>query len=383
LILSLYLMDKFLPDLFRSDDYIPITLASFGGFLFYIIIKKIIAYYGERLVPGPMKRKISREIILALVIWFFTFIIIENADYRLANTIGPFWGLWIPCAYILVMLNIYWLIPDFEKSKKGFSAYWSKAIVLTLLVSFPFAMPFAGKSFWTLLFFCLTQAIITLPLAWYLYQSNKERIQQLMYLQKELGRTTADLQFLRSQINPHFLFNALNTLYGTALQEKSERAARGIQKLGDMMRFMLHENVQDMIPLEKEVEYLRNYIELQQLRTQVSDDIQIETHLNEQGCNHQIAPMLLIPFVENAFKHGISLKEPSWVKISLTCDADNLYFDVYNSLHRKLEGDPEKDESGIGLTNLKQRLHLLYPQKHELIVRETAREFMIHLTINF
>ena len=97
------------------------------------------------------------------------------------------------------------------------------------------------------------QLLITTPASWLNYQQKKDKILQLKGFENALAKSTADLQFLRSQINPHFLFNALNTLYGTALIEKSERTAEGIQKLGDMMRFMLHENMQDFIPMEKEI----------------------------------------------------------------------------------------------------------------------------------
>jgi sensor histidine kinase YesM len=91
--------------------------------------------------------------------------------------------------------------------------------------------------------------------------------------------------------------------------------------------------------------------------------------------------MLLIPFVENAFKHGISLREPSHIRVTLDVKDQVLYFDVNNSKHHKPENDPEKDKSGIGLNNVKQRLQLLYPARHELIIRETSREFFVHLTI--
>src|SRR5690606_25930812 len=121
---------------------------------------------------------------------------------------------------------------------------------------------------------CIT--LIVLPLVNFVYQQQRVRIGQLVNLQTELGHTSAGLSFLRSQINPHFLFNILNTLYGTALQEDAERTASGIQKLGDMMRFMLHENNQDRILLAREIEYLRNYIDLQLLRTATSPDITVE-----------------------------------------------------------------------------------------------------------
>jgi len=97
--------------------------------------------------------------------------------------------------------------------------------------------------------------------------------------------------------------------------------------------------------------------------------------------NLMISPMLLIPFIENAFKHGISLREKSHIKVSLNIDGNSLYFDVYNSIHPKQETDLEKYHNGIGLENVKQRLQLLYKKKHELIIRENINEYFIHLTV--
>lgn len=228
----------------------------------------------------------------------------------------------------------------------------------------------------------LTQMIVTTPLAWSIYKKrNAKKTEEIITLKTELGKADANLNFLKSQINPHFLFNALNTLYGTALQENAERTGEGIQKLGDMMRFMLQENMEDKILLSKDVDYLNNYIELQKLRTSTSTDIIIETQIEEQINQLLISPMILIPFVENAFKHGISLQSPSHIKITLQTSGHILYFDVHNSIHLKSNNDPEKLQSGIGLKNVKQRLALIYPDRHELIIRESAKEFFIHLTL--
>ncbi|RYE51133.1 MAG: histidine kinase, partial [Sphingobacteriales bacterium] len=205
---------------------------------------------------------------------------------------------------------------------------------------------------------------------------------EIASLKTELGKSDANLNFLKSQINPHFLFNALNTLYGTALQEHAERTGEGIQKLGDMMRFMLQENMEDKILLSRDVDYLINYIDLQKLRTSISSQVSIEIQIEEQLNNLQITPMLLIPFVENAFKHGISLQNPSHIKITLQTSEHILYFDVHNSIHLKQENDPEKLKSGIGLQNVKQRLALIYPDQHELIIRQNAKEFFVHLTLH-
>jgi len=220
------------------------------------------------------------------------------------------------------------------------------------------------------------------PLSLSNYKSRQaNHVEEIKVLKTELGKTDANLNFLKSQINPHFLFNALNTLYGTALQEDAERTSEGIQKLGDMMRFMLQENMQDKILLSKDIDYLKNYIMLQKLRTSTSVDVIIDTQIEEDAGELMIAPMLLIPFVENAFKHGISLQNPSHIKITLHISGSTLYFDVHNSIHIRSENDPEKGESGIGLENVKQRLMLVYPQKHDFTIRENAKEFFIHLTL--
>jgi LytS/YehU family sensor histidine kinase len=144
---------------------------------------------------------------------------------------------------------------------------------------------------------------------------------------------------------------------------------------------MLQENMQENISLSREIEYLNNYIILQKLRTDPNPIVKIDAGIDQQVHTVQIAPMLLIPFVENAFKHGISLREPSHIKITLEVANNTVYFDVYNTKHEKPENDPEKNKSGIGLINVKQRLQHMYPGKHELIIRETTKEFFVHLTI--
>jgi LytS/YehU family sensor histidine kinase len=170
-------------------------------------------------------------------------------------------------------------------------------------------------------------------------------------------------------------------LYGTALQENAERTASGIQKLGDMMRFMLHENHLELIQMSKEIEYLRNYVALQKLRTQSSSEIIIEENISDQNCNHKIAPMLLIPLVENAFKHGISLKEKSWIQINLECDEKNILFEVRNSMHPRRDNDPEEGKSGIGFKNVLERLKLIYGSKFQISVNGDGKEFFVQLSI--
>lgn len=208
---------------------------------------------------------------------------------------------------------------------------------------------------------------------------NREKL----VLQTQVSAKSAELSSLRAQINPHFLFNALNSLYATALKENSEKTADGIQKLGDMMRFMLQENNRDRIPLDKEVEYLHNYIDIQRMRVDETHPIEIRVNIQQPNREIYLAPMLLTPFVENAFKHGISLRNPSWIFITLTLDATKLYFKVHNSRHpRPAEStDPEREQSGVGLDNVRKRLELIYPGRHTLDIQQSEQDYFVSLTL--
>ncbi|TDW96559.1 sensor histidine kinase [Dinghuibacter silviterrae] len=296
----------------------------------------------------------------------------------------------LPLAFLVHALNYNWLIPYREQKRLSWWKYWALYLILSFAMCVPVVLVFEATigsvSFdpgAVLVVTYIWILVLVTPLTWILYLYGRKTTGRLNQLASALSTSNANLDFLKSQINPHFLFNALNTLYGTAIQERSENTAQGIQKLGDMMRFMLFDNMQDGIPLIKEIQYMRNYIDLQKLRTQASDKIRIDTMLEEAGCQHTVAPMLLIPFVENAFKHGISLIRPSWIKVSLTCTPDKVYFDVYNSVHPSPEKDPEENSSGIGLENVRQRLQLLYPGRHELSIHQSQTEYFIHLTLLF
>lgn len=206
-------------------------------------------------------------------------------------------------------------------------------------------------------------------------------LKEKIVLQQQVAGTSAELAQLRSQINPHFLFNALNSLYAAAMKESAEKTAEGIQRLGDIMRFMLQENNQERIAVEKEIEYLHNYIHLQRIRIDETQGIEIKVVLNQPANEVYIAPMMLIPFVENAFKHGISHRSPSWIFITLSFDAKHLYFRVQNSKHIRREADPEEYYSGIGLQNIEKRLGLLYPGRHTLQIQQSDQDYIASLTL--
>lgn len=376
-----------------DQDYGLIFQDSFRHALFLLLLVGIytfIKYAGLYLIANATAisaryRIINRDTLTAFIIWMISvfLLMVFNIEFEVTLTLAVV----SLCALLLYCGAYYYIIPNALKSTRPFRKYLFVSLLVVVLAYLPVAflilmfMHDEDHAFGLSFFNSLFQLFVTAPFVWFLFKRQMKGKEEVFVLKKELGTTSANLDFLRSQINPHFLFNALNTLYGTALQENSERTAQGIQMLGDMMRFMLHENHQQKILLSREIEYMRNYIDLQLLRTSSSPNISIETKIEEVLGEKYIAPMLLIPFIENAFKHGISLKHKSWIRITLHTDKDKLYFDVYNSKQKKSEQDPEKDKSGIGLKNVKQRLELLYSEKHELIIRDTPEEFFVHLTL--
>ena len=196
--------------------------------------------------------------------------------------------------------------------------------------------------------------------------------------QKEIvaEQLSIKLKFLRSQISPHFIFNVLTNLVSLA-RKKSDLLEPALLKLSDLMRYMLYESDEKKVLLAMEVEYLKSYIELQKLR--FGDDILINTTIDiaEKEMQRNIEPMLLIPFVENAFKHGTGVDEPS-IEINLNVKEGKLEFTVKN----KFWDNETKDESsGIGLENVRSRLMLLYPGTHTLQVSGNDHLFDIHLTL--
>ncbi len=187
----------------------------------------------------------------------------------------------------------------------------------------------------------------------------------------------AELDALRNQIHPHFLLNTLNAIYSLALQ-KSDHTAEAVLQLSDMMRYMLYESATSQVPLVKEVDFIKNYIALQQLRFCHKGNVQF--HIDGDISQYAIAPFILFPLVENAFKHGLSksLKDAQ-IRIRLHIRSDVLSFNVANSFephhHPYANG-------GVGLANLRSRLNRIYPNRHQLIVQSNDGIFYVHLQVH-
>ena len=188
----------------------------------------------------------------------------------------------------------------------------------------------------------------------------------------------AELKFLKSQINPHFLFNALNNIYSLTVI-KSDRAPENLLKLSGMLRYMLYDCKADRVPLQKEIEYLRHFIGLHLLKD--SRGLNVEADFDESRPQLSVAPMLFIPFVENAFKHSkVEDLAQGWIKISLHTADDHVLFRVQNSVP---ETAYTKDmASGIGLSNVQRQLELLYPGRHTLRIEPGRDVFSVTLQID-
>lgn len=198
---------------------------------------------------------------------------------------------------------------------------------------------------------------------------------------KELEKQTmqSELRFLKSQINPHFLFNTLNNLYALTLK-KSEKAPEIVLKLSEMMRYMLYECNEKYVPLSKEVAYMQNYIELEKLRQGKGADMSFEIHGEIR--DQKITPLLLIPFIENSFKHGVkNTLQDGFVHITMIVEEQFLQFEVINSKPALAPKNEHNKSGGIGLVNVQRRLNLIYPDKYELQVNNTPNTYQIILTL--
>lgn len=188
----------------------------------------------------------------------------------------------------------------------------------------------------------------------------------------------AELSFLRSQISPHFIFNILNSIVYLIRTKASEQAEDVTMRLSSLMRYMLYDSDQSMVPLTNELAYLKNYIDLQKMRFDGNVDLDFQVKGKADG--HFIEPMLLIPFVENAVKHGVGLVDKPFIYVSLEMTEHGLHFLVKNKKGKEEQvfKDPS---SGIGLKNVRRRLELLYPKKHTLTIEEDEVNFSVELNL--
>lgn len=192
----------------------------------------------------------------------------------------------------------------------------------------------------------------------------------------------AELKLLKAQLNPHFLFNTLNNLYGLSVA-KSDKLPNLMLKLSDLLRYSLYETKEKFVPLEKEISYLKNYVDLEKIRLDNQTDIVFENNITNNSYN--IAPMLLIVFVENAFKHlHLNSVTKSQVFISINEESNSIIFRCKNTFENSVinQKNIEKGKSGIGLPNVKKRLALMYPEKHQLTINKDNTSYNTKLILD-
>lgn len=211
------------------------------------------------------------------------------------------------------------------------------------------------------------------------YQMVRERITlERKVSARENANLKTELSLLRSQVSPHFMFNVLNNMVSLA-RKKSDLLEPSLIKLSSLMRYMLYEADEETMPLQREVEYLQSYIDLQ--RQRFGKNVEINVEMNVPESQYEIEPMLLIPFVENAFKHGTGLIMNAQIDINLFTTADKLFFAVRNKYNTS--SDEVKDKtSGIGLANVKRRLNLLYGDDYVLQINNKDDWFYVTLQLN-
>ncbi|AEI49108.1 sensor histidine kinase [Runella slithyformis] len=193
----------------------------------------------------------------------------------------------------------------------------------------------------------------------------------------EREKLNTELSFLKARINPHFLFNTLNTIYSLAI-EQSSKTADAVVKLSALMRYVTQETDTDAVPLAGELTYIENYVALQKFRLDdtVIVDFSVKGHPNEQ----QIAPLILISFIENVFKYGVNPQETSVVQIQLSIAENRLHLRTFNKKVRVFYD--EESTGGIGIENTKMRLRLMYPSQHLLTITDTPESFTVDLTLD-
>jgi LytS/YehU family sensor histidine kinase len=196
-------------------------------------------------------------------------------------------------------------------------------------------------------------------------------------VQLEIEKLNLEKDFLKAQLNPHFLFNTLNNLYGLALRNDYQ-TPQVIMHLSEIMRYTLYESNAELVPLTREVEFLKNYVLLEKMR--FKNNKNIDFTLDDSNMDTQmIAPLLTFTFVENSFKYGLKPKNDGFLKINVSVDNNIFYFSIIND---KEENRREREFSGIGTVNIRKRLELLYPGKHELKIEDQGKSFFVEMKIN-
>jgi two-component system LytT family sensor kinase len=338
--------------------------------------------------------KFNNHTLFNIIFWLLYFL---YQWLGLASLYGGFNGYLInaclafPVSLIFSLLAVHFLLPNYyQNDRKGF--FWIGLLLSSFLLIlirryfnyyviypryFPFALQMPLFSWGKFLVDLVNLYTITGLYALYytigFWYREKERVQELLQ-----QKTVAELELLKSQVQPHFVFNTLNNIYGTALKKSPETAAL-IAHLSGFLNYNLYDASKDRIRLSEELAYIKHYIELQKNRygNRLDAAVNILTDVAEM----EMAPLLLLPLVENCFKHGVfDTVDQCWIRIDVSGTADQLSIELENSCDEK-NGPNDVNKGGIGMANVRKRLQLLYPDKHELKTFQGVSAYLVVLNL--
>jgi two-component system, LytTR family, sensor kinase len=342
----------------------------------------------ERFIDGFMRNIVQyRYFNLALhavawsIILSLPYLVSDAAnEYKLGPLPGRYFTLSGIVHMIIFYLNALFLFPKLLNRRY----WWLYIVSVVALLAFSIKVKFYMLETWfpndlleTKTHVVFPSLIVFMVSVFYSIAADRRHAEKLQK-QNEAAQLATELKFLRSQISPHFLFNTITNLVSLA-RKKSDQLETALLTLSELMRYMLYD-AGKKISLQQEVDYLQSYIALQELRFGRDVNIRINIRLSGEEAMHPIEPMLLIPFVENAFKHGTGYPDEPTIEIALVVEDGVLVFEVKNKFEQ--EADKSKDESsGIGLSNVRSRLTLLYPDKHELTIQPGKNLFTARLKL--
>ena len=278
---------------------------------------------------------------------------------------------------IAVYINLYFLIPRYLFLKKYL--YYGISILILILSSSLLIAIWMSKFDQIDWFSRFIVMVINVVFSLLMTSAGKflfEYLQKMIKLKEiENKQLQSELNILKSQVNPHFLFNTLNNLYGLITQNENQKAAEVTLKLAELTRYLLESSKKEKVSIKRELQFIEDYLCLEKIRFSNNTDIKFDI----SGIDKEVfvAPLLFIPLVENTFKHGLqTMTEKSFAHFFLAIQGDDLFFEARNSIGKKFQNH---STSGTGIANLKKRLQLIYPEKHQLYIENTANFYKVTL----
>ncbi len=340
--------------------------------------------------PPRIVHWIQQTVVQLVMFWLVAWVILMLPNlFRGADPFKTLVSEFINLAFYaaMVYINLLYLIPSYLRRQK--TGWYIGSLIGWAIILMPLKVMALylwknvgnhqqlpedqGNALLSILVVALGSTVVQIITDWIRGQQERSELEQ--------RNIKSELNFLKSQINPHFLFNTLNTLYALTLR-KSDKAPEIVIKLSEMMRYMLYDCNEPSVPLAKEIGYLRNYLDLEKLRH--GDKVDIHFEVNGDMNGQLIAPLMFIPFLENSFKHGLSnALSKGYVASQIDINDDDIELIVENSKPERLparEGAPRS--GGIGLANVRRRLELLYPDAHSLEVEDSPDSYRVRLVIN-